>query len=49
MHAECNYKIGIENKVGGKNSEMLQRAIDSVTFHDSMKHFRAVVGVSFAV
>jgi len=46
VRAECNYKIGIERKVGEKLSEMAQRLISSVTFYASMKHYRAVVGLT---
>ena len=44
VRAECNYKIGTESEVGEKPSEMVQRHISSVAFHDTMKHYRAVFG-----
>ena len=41
VRAECYYKIAVERKVGEKLSEMVQPLISSVTFYDSMKHYRA--------
>ena len=41
MRAERNYKIGIECEIDEESSEMVQRSISSVPFHDSMKHYRA--------
>ena len=44
VRAECNYKIGIECEIGKKSSEMVQRSLNSVAFHGTMKHYRAVGG-----
>jgi hypothetical protein len=44
VRAECNYKIGIESEVDEESSEMVQRPISSVSFHDSMKHYRMKYG-----
>ena len=45
VRAECNYKTGIECEIDEESSEMVQRSISSVPFHDSMKHHVAPLEV----
>jgi hypothetical protein len=44
VRVECNYKIGIESKVGWGSSEIVRRHTPSDIHKDSMKHYSVLNG-----